>query len=46
MKPVLVKLDGEIVADSARINYDAQAKKLVIKTCEYTKGNYSIHYRN
>jgi alpha-D-xyloside xylohydrolase len=46
MKPVLVKLDGEIVADSSRINYDVQAKKLVIKTSEYTKGNYSIHYRN
>lgn len=41
-----VKLDGEIIADSSRIGFDAQAKKLIIKTAEYSNGEYSVHYKD
>ncbi len=42
--PVSVKLDGEIIADSSKIAFDAQARKLIIKTVEYSNGKYSIRY--
>ncbi len=42
--PVSVKLDGEMINDSSGIVFDRQAKKLVIKTSEYTNGRYFIRF--
>lgn len=42
--PVSVVLDGEEITDSCRVYFDGVAKKLVIKTTNYSKGQYSIRF--
>ena len=45
-EPARIELDGKQLAENVDFNFDAKRKKLIIRTKNYEKGDYTIHKIN